>query len=170
MTCIVGITSQGRTWIGADSCVSDDSERQSTRTPKLWRAGGYLIGAAGNGAWFAILRRVKWPAVASPGYITSGFVGDLVTAAGELGISMPAEEDSPGDGSALIGGAGRLWYVDSQLCTDEHWESACGSGGLGARCVLQVRRGPPKARIMAALRAVAAVRWDVAPPFVVQSA
>lgn len=171
MTCIVGIAQGGRTWIGADACVSDDHARQSTTTPKLWRAGGYLIGAAGNGAWYAILRRVRWPSVASAGYLAATFVPDLIAAAGELGISLPVEADAPSDGAALIGGAGRLWYVDAQLCADEYQETACGSGGLGARCVLHTRpRGTPRVRILAALGAVAAVRWDVAPPFCVEAA
>src|SRR5215207_7642690 len=165
MTCIVGVVHAGRTWIGADSCVSDDHSRQSTSTPKLWRAGGYLLGAAGNAAWYAVLRRVRWPAQASGGYPLSGLAGDLVAAAGELGITLPAESDGPAYGTALLGGAGRLWYVDAQLCVDEYEETAAGSGGEGARCVLAARRGHPRRRIAAALRCVASVRWDVAPPF-----
>lgn len=170
MTCIVGIVADGRTWIGADSCVSDSNTRQPTMIPKLWRAGGYLVGAAGNGGWFAMLQRLKWPSVASAGYVASGgFAVDLVTAAAQLGIDLPVESDHACDGAALIGGAGRLWYVDAQLCASEHHEAACGSGGEGARCVLHARRGTPRRRILAALGAVAAVRWDVAPPFTIEA-
>ena len=170
MTAIVGIVSGGKTWMGADSCISDNNIRQSTKTPKLWRAGGYLVGAAGIGGWFAVLRRLRWPSVPSEGYMLAGFVADLLGTADQLGVELPAGKESSSDGSALVGGAGRLWYIDSDLSVDEFSETACGAGGEAARCVLSAcPSGSPSSRITKALNAVAAVRWDVAGPFHLES-
>lgn len=170
MTAIVGIAREGRTWIGADSCVTDAGTRTAALTPKLWRSGGYLIGAAGNGAWYTIMRRLRWPAVASTGYMTAAVIADILNAAHELGLELPAAEESPADGAALIGGCGRLWYVDSDLTAIEYSEVATGSGGEGAMCALKANAvGSPRTRILRALGAVSAVRNDVGPPFLVDS-
>lgn len=168
MTCILGVVENGRTWIGSDSVVSDDNTRAPTLSPKLWRAGGYLVGVAGNGAWYAVVRRLKWPAVASAGWPVAGLPQALVSAAGELGLDFPAEKGTPLDGSMLVGGAGKLWYADSDLSVDEYTMIGAGSGDEAARAVLEaVPRGRARARILRALSAVARVRFDVGPPFAV---
>ena len=174
MTCIVGIARDGRTWIGGDSCVVDAEKgmRETSLTPKVWRSGGYVIGAAGNSAWYAILRRVSWPREVSSGYPLTQLMTDLVRSADTLGIKLPCpEEDDAQDGSALIGGAGFLWYVDSDLSVDAYSEMSCGSGAPCARSVLSDSpRGKPRTRILRALKATAAVKFDVGPPFTVESA
>jgi hypothetical protein len=170
MTAIIGIVHDGRTWIGADSCIVDAGIRATSLSPKVWRAGGYLLGVAGNSAWYSIVRRVRWPAVASPGYMLSGVIGDLTSAASELGLELPAAQDSPADGSMLVGGAGKLWYVDSDLASIEYAEVSAGSGDEGLLCALRANpSGSPRTRILRSLAAVASVRIDVMAPFLVES-
>lgn len=173
MTAIVGIVHGGKTWIGGDSCVSDSHTREVSNFKKVWKAGGYLIGAAGNGGWFAVLRHMRWPQVPSHGYINSGIVGDIIAAARALDIEIPMRggtEEGTGSGAILIGGCGKLWYLDSDLSVDEYTETAIGSGGEGAKCVLRAcKSGTPKHRITKALEAVSAVRYDVAPPFFIEN-
>lgn len=170
MTAIVGIVHEGKTWIGADSMVSDDETRAPTMTRKLWRAGGYLIGAAGNSAWYAILRRMRWPTIASPGYPIAPIFADMTNAANELGLHLPAAKGDSTDGSMLIGGCGKLFYVDSDLGVDEYECMAAGSGDECCRAVLHAfPTGSPRSRILRALSAASAIRFDVGPPFYVES-
>lgn len=169
MTAIVGIVDGSRVWLGGDSrlSVSEGGTYETTLTPKVWRAGGYLVGEAGNSAWSAVLRRVALPAVASAGYMASGWVEDLIASARALGLEFPAEEGAL-DGSALIAGAGFLWYVDSALdCYRVPGEIAIGSGGAAARGALAVMRGPAKRRVLRALEASASVCAEVGPPFTI---
>lgn len=165
MTCLVGIADAGQVWLGWDSRSTGSREFSAPLTPKGWRAGGYLVAGAGNGAWFAILRAVKWPAVASAAWPLE-LPRALLQAAQGLGLTLPNEEDdSATSGSALLAGAGCLWYFDSDLDVGQHREICAGSGEAVARGVLHVLRGRPRQRILKALEASAATVADVGPPF-----
>lgn len=172
MTCVVAVARGPSVWMGADSCVSSGDSYLATICPKIWRAGGYALGAAGGGAWFTLLRQVAWPSEASEGWMLRGLPLALVAAAGRLGLTLPTKADDPHDGSALVcgcvGGAGRIWYVDSTLDVDEYvGPMAVGSGGEAARAALRAL-GPnaaPARAIRRALEASAAVVMNVGPPF-----
>lgn len=171
MTCIVAIADGPSVWMGADSRVSDDDSHAATSIGKLWRSGGYAIGAAGGGTWFAVLRQIAWPHVASAGWALTGLPVALRSAADRLGLQLPAAEDAPYNGCALVAGVvegrGRIWYADSDLDVDEFGsETAIGSGGgKAARVGLRIAKGGPNARIRQVLEAMAAIAPDVGPPF-----
>jgi hypothetical protein len=170
VTCIVGAIGGRRVWLGADARLSDEGAYEITATGKLWRAGGYLLGACGNSAWYALLRRVELPRVAAEGYMLRGWAEDLLASARALGLDMPPGEDGAADGAALVAGAGLLWYVDSDLeCYRVPREIAIGSGGEVARGALYAAKGHTRRRVGLALEAAASVRADVGPPFTIAS-
>ena len=174
LTAIVGIASGGRTWMGWDSCVSYGDERAATLSPKGWRDGQWLIGAAGSGAWFATLRSVKWPKPASVDWPEVNLARALMQSAASLGVTLPRggssdDEDSAESGCALVGGSGGLWRIDSSLDVSRYDEAACGSGSVAARAVLHVLGGTPRVRIRRALDAAAAIVPGVSEPFTIES-
>lgn len=171
MTCIVACVDEqkGKLVFGGDSAVTEKRGRiYSTTTPKVRRAGGYLIGAAGESLWFALLNSMRWPVVPSIGYMEGpGFINDLYSAASKLGLS---ETDIEGDllVGAAIEGSVRLWRTDPHGAVDSlpATDFAIGSGGEAARAALLVLHGTPRKRALAALHAAAHVRVDVRGPFV----
>ncbi len=170
MTCIVACVEEktGKFVFGGDAAVTEKRGRIfTTLTPKVRKAGGYLIGAAGESLWFAILNSMKWPVVPSLGYMEgAGFITDLYATAAKLGIS---EQTYEGDllVAATIDGTPRLWRTDPDGSVDilPTADFAIGSGGEAARAALLVVKGPSKKRALAALHAAAYVRTDVRGPF-----
>lgn len=171
MTAIVAVPDvrRKRLVMGGDSAVTDDDGGLFiSATPKVWRAGGYLLGAAGDGPWFAMLSAVEWPVVPAAGYPETGLVRDLRDAAKRLGI-----DDA--DGSALFGamidGAPRLWTFSSSLMVDAVPEgvfAAIGSGAapaLGALFATKSARADTRVRL--ALEVAEAFRSDVRGPFTI---
>lgn len=173
MTCIVAISNGPSLWLGADSRVSDDSDHhQISAVPKAWRSGSFLIGAAGNGGWFSVLRQVSWPSVPTTAWLLCGLPVALRQAGDRLGLSFPAADEDAHDGAALvccaIAGVCRVFYMDSTMDVDEYSpQTAIGSGGgKAARAALYLARGRPAARVRQVLEAVSHVATDCGPPFV----
>lgn len=170
MTCIVAVPDPKRKRLvfGGDSAVTDAGDIRISATPKVRRAGGYLLGAAGDGPWFAMLAAVEWPAVPAVGYPELGLVRDLRDAAKRLGI-----DDA--DGSAILGaiidGEPRLWTFESSLMVDAvpaDTFAAIGSGAAPALGALYATPGVrAETRVRLALEAAEAFRSDVRRPFVV---
>lgn len=171
MTCIVACIDEnrGKLVFGGDSAVTEKRGRIfTTATPKVRKAGGYLIGAAGDSTWFALLNSVKWPLVPAVGYMEgSGFINDLFGSASKLGLR---EKEFAGDLliGAVIDGLPRLWRSDPDGAVDALPSSdfAIGSGGEAARAAMLVMKSTAKKRALAALHAAAYVRTDVRAPFV----
>lgn len=170
MTAIVAVPDvrRKRLVMGGDSAVSYDSGAVvQTGTPKVRRVGGYLLGAAGDGPWFALLDAIDWPKVPSVGYAQQGIARDVRDAAKRLGI-----DDA--EGAAIIGAViddfPYLWTFDSALMIDavpEGTFAAIGSGLQPALGALFERKGSAEARCELALRAAAAYRSDVRGPFTI---
>lgn len=170
MTAIVAVPDvrRKRLVMGGDSAVSYDGDLRISATPKVRRAGGYLLGAAGDGSWFAMLSAVEWPAVPAVGYPELGLVRDLRDAAKRLGV-----DDA--DGSAILGAViedvPRLWTFESSLMIDAVPEGAFAAIGSGAAPALGVlwatRSARAEARTRMALEAAEAFRSDVRGPFTV---
>lgn len=170
MTAIVAVPDvrRKRLVMGGDSAVTDCGDVFITGTPKVRRAGGYLLGAAGDGPWFAMLSAVEWPVVPAVGYPETGLVRDLRDAAKRLGI-----DDA--DGAALLGamidGVPRIWSFHSDCMVDAVPEgvfAAIGSGAAPALGVLWATRSArAEARTRMALEAAEAFRSDVRGPFTI---
>lgn len=167
MTAIVGIVDGSRVWLGGDRCIASNGSRETLGTPKVWHAGGYVLGVAGSSAWHSLVRRVALPTVAGDRYPLAGWIEDLLSAARALGLDLPVENDeSPLDGTALLAGGGGLWYVDSALeCYRTSGESAIGTGADAARGAMFASRAKGRRRVLTALEAAAHVCTDVWPPF-----
>lgn len=172
MTAIVAVPDvrRKRLVMGGDSAVTDeDGSMFISATPKVWRAGGYLLGAAGDGPWFAMLSAVEWPAVPAAGYPSTGLVRDLRDAAKRLSI-----DDSKG-GYAILGAViddvPRIWTFDFTLMVDAVPEGAFAAIGSGAAPALGVlwatRSVRAEARTRMALEAAEAFRSDVRGPFTI---
>lgn len=170
MTAVVAVPDarRKRLVMGGDSAVTDCGDIRISATPKVRRAGGYLLGAAGDGPWFAMLSAVEWPLVPSLGYPDVGLVRDLRDAAKRLGI-----DDA--DGSALLGAmiddVPRLWSFESSLMVDAVPDGAFAAIGSGAAPALGVlfatKSGRAETRVRLALEAAATFRTDVRGPFCV---
>lgn len=174
MTCVVAVPDPKRKRLvfGGDSVVNYGGDVFISATPKVRRvggtSGGYLLGAAGDGPWFAMLAAVEWPAVPAVGYPELGLVRDLRDAAKRLGV-----DDA--DGSAILGavidGEPRLWTFESSLMVDAVPDGAFAAIGSGAAPALgalyATKTGAVETRVRLALEAAEAFRSDVRRPFVV---
>ena len=153
MTAIVAIRDGHRVWIGGDSACSSDDTIEVQRDAKVRKRGEIVLGTAGDGRWETALHfgvdipRViadldKWVAIE----LTEAIRGYL-KGTGETGDEKP-------DGDALIGVRGRIYYLDSTLCTWKPLDpyGAVGSGSVAALSALDAGiRGTPKHRIKRAL-------------------
>lgn len=168
MTAIVAVpcVRRGRLVFGGDAAVTyPDGEQMRTSSPKVRRVGGYLLGAAGDGAWFALLGALEWPVAPGAGYPEATLARDLRDAAKRLGID---DADGAAVLGAVIDGTPRIWIFDSALMIDAvevgHY-AACGSGAGPALGALYAAKGTPEQRATKALEAASIYRADVRPPF-----
>lgn len=170
MTCIVAVPDIRRKTLifGGDSAVTEDSGSLFiTATPKVWRAGGYLLGSAGGGEWFTLMKAVEWPAVPSLGYPLNGLARDIRDAAKRLGLDG---DDGWTILGAVIDDVPCLWSLDAGLMVDAippNTFAAIGSGAAPALGALYERKGSAEKRVELALRAAEAFRSDVRGPFTI---
>lgn len=159
MTAIVGLARAGRVYMGGDSAMTSKGEQWLCATPKVWRAGSYVFGAAGATEYIEICKRALARQPDAP---------DEVPA---LVKKMLNELDSAADGNLIFGAAGYLYEVEGSAVTRYAGGVLCtGSGGCEARGALYRRPGAPVALIKLALSAAADTRADVRRPFHVVSA
>jgi hypothetical protein len=173
MTCIVGIETPTRVYIGGDSAF-DDIERGGTHTllaPKVFKIGQAVIGYAGNGRYGQLLRhRVRWPTKWPEPQELDRFmatdIADSIWSAIEAdGLESGDDEQTPC--FALIGVRSSLYLVEPDMMV---WRSrekyaAIGSGAPVARGSLFSSSGQPPRRLALALRAAEAHAQGVRGPF-----
>jgi len=155
MTAIVGLARAGRVYMGGDSAMTTDhGEQWLCASPKVWRAGSYVFGAAGDADYIELAKIALARQPESP---------DEVPA---LIAKTQGERGSEATGSLILGHAGKLYelagaavvrYAGALLCT--------GSGRSEARAALYRRPGAPVALVKLALAAAADTRSDVRRPF-----
>jgi hypothetical protein len=170
VTCIVCVPDRRRSRyiFGADSAITDDTGRLTiTYTPKVRRAGPYLMGAAGDGPWFITLSAVRWPddkGKYGAGWLENGGLRDaILKAENELGI-----KESEGD--CLVAWNLRCWLVETGGDVNELEPGAphaIGSGRELALGWLDRRRGKPRELVEGALNFAEQHRGDVRGPFVI---
>jgi hypothetical protein len=157
MTTIAGIVHRdGSVWLGGDSCCTCGEQILIQSAPKVWRVGAFVVGACGSVPFEETLRRWRPP---KSGWQTS--IRKWIA-------SVPSDEDDEVT-SALVGYAGALWVLER---TGYSWQTqntfaVAGTGGDVALGVLWAVRGAPRARLLRALGASAALTPGTRPPFVV---
>lgn len=167
MTAVVGVIDRGHVYLGADSHCAAEGVLEQTATPKIWRNVRYIVGMAGNGAWFATVRGAVLRADRDP---CDWLPGALYRAGRKVGAEYPdtsGAANSPLNGALLLAQGPRLWYADEQLNVCElAADTAIGANPLALRSVLHRESGkPPLERMLAALDSVAYVSAEVSPPF-----
>lgn len=140
MTCIIGMVSEGRVWMGADSRASYDKGNihLSLKTPKLHKLGPYLLGSSGlplmNDVAAYHLKLPEPPKRGLMRFISRKVVPALKEAIKERGNvygGLP-------EGQILLGVRGQLFVFDTntqhyQVRGDYH---AIGEGAVPARAAL----------------------------------
>lgn len=141
MTAIAAVSYRGNVWMAADSAVSWGDRKQSMASPKVWRCGEYVMGAAGAAAFDRLLTAVRWDRPIDE------MIDQLVAAIARLG--MDADE-----GEALIGYRGGVYYyADRSLFRSGDSFGAVGAGAPHLLGYLDASRGmPPGPRVHAAVR------------------
>src|SRR5574341_42638 len=154
MTCIVGVESSGKVWLGGDSaCTRPDGELTLTRTPKVFSRIGWAFGVCGDGALDALLRyEIKLPRIEADldKLVQREFVAALNKAATETDSEIEECE-------ALIGVRGRLYHFDGEAWVAERVSDGYGVIGNGSGPALGVlfdsRKKTPRWRCRRALMA-----------------
>lgn len=169
MTAIAAIEHAGKAWFAGDSHVELEGIRVLQRAPKVFRRGPVVIGIAGLTVWEALWRRVSF--VRQPGRDVEAWVfGEFAETAQREIKALEIEGDDRGECAALIGIAGRVYYVehDGNPWRPAHGYWAIGSGAelaIGSLHTTARRKLLPRYRLNLALQAAAAHCTTVAPPF-----
>jgi hypothetical protein len=183
MTCVVGLVSDGAVYLGSDSVSSDGHRKWTRRDPKVMLVGGgsgeHKMAAGICGSWR--LRDVlQWEmSIEAPRagvevekWVRTDFVSELrskMKKAGALQVSHDVE--TLGHADFLLAAGDQLFFVgaDLQIGFCEEWGDAIGSGLDIARGVLYDRRDQeePMPKLLAALRAAAALITTVRGPFTI---
>lgn len=172
MTCIAGVVSNGKVWIGGDSAGVNSSEHlQLRRDSKVFKNGEYLIGVSGS--WrraqelrFALLPQA--PALDHKMAPTDSFefmVRKFLPALRKMveGTYSPVD-----DFELLVGFRGRLFHVyDTSQVSEEIADfEACGSGAQVARgSMFSSKFTDPARKITEALQAAERFCSGVRGPF-----
>jgi ATP-dependent protease HslVU (ClpYQ) peptidase subunit len=133
MTCIVGVKSGGKVFIGADALATEDNLAIAVCEPKVFRFGPLVIGLAGEFRGAQVLRYAVKPPKKAPTepmhWLVHTFLPTLRSAYAAHGVTAHPDY--------LVGVGGRLFEIDDALAVVESSEafSAIGAGreyALGA--------------------------------------
>lgn len=164
MSCVVGIVSDGKVYMGSDSAgVNSAGELQLRRDPKVFINGQYLIGVSGNFRAMQAVRFAYLPekTLVSESTDTFQWMVDFFLPAIRK-LNLP-------DCEMLVGFRGRLFhlYGTEQVSEEIADYEACGSGAQVARGSLftSERESDPPERIMLALESAERFCSGVRSPF-----
>ena len=152
MTVIAGVEDRNRVWLAGDSRWSDEEAFTDSTSSKVWRSGGWVVGFSGSGRPGSLFRYTldmpNAPKQATSSEIERLILRDLLSAIGktlvDAGIEITYGDDKDSeyaDWGLLVGVAGQLWEIDSNLQATRSGlrYNAIGTGGhlaLGALSVL----------------------------------
>lgn len=178
MTCIVGIVSDGKVFVGGDSAAAEGWEVRPTQLKKVFRLGKLVIGYTSSFRMGQILQyHLNVPPEKKDdkddlAYMASTFAEAVRSCLKDFGFSKVSENQEEG-GTFLVGYKGKLYCVHSDFQVNEMIDGmdAVGCGrqyALGAMRVLE--HLPPEERITRALEVAAYFSAAVLSPFVVLEA
>ena len=173
MTCIVGLVSDGKVYIGADSLGSNGFTKEVRKEGKVFENGDFLIGGTSS---FRMLNLLRWkfnPPTAKDGDDLHRFMcTDFTEAVRALFIDNGyCTGDSDWEsGEFLVGIKGKLFKIGEDFQVAEYKYTACGSGEYHALgCMYYVDKTKPKKAIKKALSAAENFVVSVQRPFVIMS-
>lgn len=179
MTCIVGVQSKGRVYLGGDSAATSPMGSQTIiADKKVFVNGNVAIGICGSPKVLDPLRMIEFAKQKfrqnTREYVVSEIIPKIKSALKESGCVIEHPEHGEiFQGSLLIGVKGSLYRIESnfQIITDAHGFDAIGSGADIALGSLHSTKNfsNPKKRIMSALNASATSNSGVRPPFAIVS-
>lgn len=175
MTCIVGLESEGRVWLGGDRAAVDQSHYLShCEQPKVFRRAGMVFGYTTSFRMGQLLQyRLEAPEIgeAQPidEYMATAFI-DAVRACLKDGGYTKIDNSRETIGTFLVGVRGHLYVVDSDYNArrDNGGFNAVGSGtsvALGSMHSTAKLRMNPRERIAMALDAASTFVTTVRGPF-----
>lgn len=178
MTCIIGLTQDGKVYIGADSLASSGNDKFIRSQSKVFRFGDFLIACTGNSRIPDLIRtslsiksqRRSDYSENDFAYIANDFVGALRLLLSDSGHlhTEHGVDNMPDNSSLLLGYNGELYEVYSDFGVGVYINGmvAIGAGSdfaLGA--MLAMPNKPPVERILEALRISAQACAFVSEPF-----
>lgn len=174
MTCIVGISTGGRVWIGGDSAGVSGWSLTIRSDPKVFRVDGFAIGFTTSFRMGQLLAHA-WSAPHRHESVDPyrHMVVDVVPSIRktfEAGGWAEKKDGKDVGGDFLVGYAGRLFHI-----ADDFQVGEAASGFAAVGCGMEVALGAmwvtgalkPKARVTAALQAAEALNAGVRGPFTV---
>lgn len=179
MTCIVGITQDGRVHIAGDSAGVSGLDLRIRRDSKVFTNGEFVFGCTSSFRMIQLLRYKltvpkRHPETDVAAFMSTTFVDavrDALKAGGFANVTNSVESG----GTFLVGHAGRLFcvYDDYQVAESQDGFDACGCGEKYALASLYCTNGRgihPEARLRTALECSAHFSAGVIAPFVFESA
>lgn len=176
MTCIVGLASAGKVYIGGDSAGVGPGWSLNVRADrKVFRNGGFIMGFTHTFRMGQLLQYTFTPPVRQVGQDLMAYMArDFAEAVRQcMKTAGHATQKDGADycGQFLVGTEGRLFYVDSDFHIGEtfHGFEAVGCGYEIARGAMAVTKGEPKQRVTAALKAAEMFSAGVRGPFHIEA-
>lgn len=173
MTTVVGLTHGNYVYIGADSLSSDGWRVDSSRVPKVFHNGPYIIGYTDSWRMGQLLYSAELPAPPDTGsvwrFMAHEFI-DAVRAALKAGGWAKSEADRESGGRFLVAARGELYAVqeDYSVTSSHHLYDAAGHGYLVALGALHATQGwSARRRVTAALKAAEAHTSYTRQPFTI---
>lgn len=176
MTCIVGLKTKDRVYIGGDSASVSGWTRRETAHPKVFRKGPFLIGYTTSFRMGQLLEhQLQIPkqgaSQADMTYMVNVFVESVRALLKERGFAK-VEANSESGGQFLVGYRGHLYGIESDFQVGELTDGydSVGSGSdyaLGAMAALP-SLAPPR-RIRRALEIASHFSMSVCGPYHVKS-
>ena len=173
MTCIVGLVSKGKVYIGADSLGSDGFTQQIRKEPKVFKNGDFLIGCTSS---FRMIDLLKWkfnPPTVKDDNLHKFMVTDFVDAVRTLFVDngYNITSDDWRSGCFLVGLKGRLFSIESDFQVYEQDFHAVGSGAYHALGSLYTsKKNSPFKDIEKALETAEHFVTSVGRPFIIEQA
>lgn len=173
MTCIVGITHDGKVTIGADSAGVGGLDIQNRRDVKVFRNGDFVMGCTSS---FRMIQLLQYKLIAPKrhpdmdvmNFMVATFVEEVRRVFREGGFTTKQSEVETG-GTFLVGYAGRLFRVEQDFQVGERADGfdACGCGQSYALGAMANTEGMPvQDRLRIALETAAHFSAGVRGPFV----
>jgi len=171
MTCIVGLASEGKVYMGADSAGASEWTVRAVRSSKVFKVGPFIIGYTTS---FRMGEILQYHLEVQPQdgesdhrYMVCQFAEAVRKALKEHGFAK-VENNVEEGGIFLVGYHGHLYSVDDDFQMTEMADGydACGGGkefALGAMRALEEMS--PEKRIKRALEIAAFFSGAVMPPF-----
>lgn len=172
MTCIVGIIENGEVFVGGDSASVSGWAIRSSRIPKVFRNGPFVIGYTSSFRMGQILHyQVDLPRADKydEKYMVTQFIEEIRKKFKDLGYSKILNNEEEG-GSFIVGAPGALYEIDSDYQVN-YYEDGFATCGCGREFALGAMQSTPNLkpmeRIQNALQVASYFSAGVTGPFTV---